>query len=220
MAAIPTLRNRLSERIFVLRGAIGGNIMPVTAQVGGNPEGIPSRYEISVNEASPLFPPAISGSKNYSLIRPGLVAPGSMARSSIAPELLAPESRKAPRRLRIPEAPSGEVGSEPAVEPKAHPAPVASKEPDSEVKFQQGNSEKEAYNLLVRSSTSIAGLVQGSNPSLHFISWDAAHKGEDVYWVRLRFQSEGNPGEVDYIWEVKLKTSEVIPLSYNAKSID
>jgi hypothetical protein len=36
--------------------------------------------------------------------------------------------------------------------------------------------------------------------------------------VRLKFQSEGNPDE-EYIWQVKVQSNEVTPLSYNARRI-
>jgi hypothetical protein len=204
IVAIPSLRDRLSERIFVLKTAISGDIMPATAQVGANPGGFPKEFEAPVPAAFGPFSPAASERKTYTMIAPGLIAP---------------ETRKVPRRMRILEVPSREALGV-LLEPDTPSAPAVSKEPEPEVQFRQGNSEKDAYTLLMRSSTSIAGLVRGSNPSLRFVSWGAMHKGEDVFWVRLKFQSEETPGEVDYIWEVKVKTSEVIPLSYNAKSVD
>jgi hypothetical protein len=205
IVTIPSLRNRLSERIFVLKAAISGDIMPAAAQVGAGREGFPKEYEDPAPTTFRPYSPAVTENKGYTMIAPGLIAI---------------ENRKAPRRLRIPEAPVREVLSEPPLEQKIQSIPTVSKESESEVKFQQGSGEKDAYNLLMRSSPSIAGLVQSGNPSLRFVSWGAAQKGEDVYWVRLRFQSEKTQGEVDYIWEVKLQTSEVIPLSYNAKSVD
>jgi hypothetical protein len=204
IVAIPSLRDRLSERIFTLKAAISGEIMPATAPVGANPGGFPKEYETPEPAAFSPFSPAPGERKTYTLIAPGLIAP---------------EIRKVPKRMRILEVPSGEsLGM--LLPPETPAAPAVSKTPDPEIQFRQGTGEKDAYNLLMRSSTSISGLVRGSNPSLHFVSWGAMQKGEDVYWVRLKFQSEETPGEVDYIWEVKLQTSEVIPLSYNAKSVD
>ncbi len=78
--------------------------------------------------------------------------------------------------------------------------------------------EQQAYDLLLKSNPTVAGMVQGSNPSLHFKSWDAANRGEDTYWVRLKFQSNGNPEE-EYIWQVKIQANQVTPLSFNARSI-
>jgi hypothetical protein len=204
IVAIPSLRNRLSERIFVLKAALSGDVMPATAQVGANHSVFPKEYEASAPEGFRPFSPALTQKKSYTMIAPGLIAPDTL---------------KVPRRMRIVETPSGKA-PDALLEPEITAAPAVAKESEPEVKFQQGAGEKDAYTLLLRSSTAIAGLVQGSKPSQHFVSWGAARKGEDVYWVRLKFQTEETPGEVDYIWEVKLKTSEVIPLSYNAKSVD
>ncbi len=88
----------------------------------------------------------------------------------------------------------------------------------SELKYQKGQIEQQAYDLLLKSNPTVAGMVQGNNPSLHFKSWDAANRGEDTYWVRLKFQSNGNPEE-EYIWQVKIQANQVTPLSYNARSI-
>jgi hypothetical protein len=204
LLTVPFLRNRLSERIFVLKASITGYVKPAIAHVGANPEGFPKEYEMPAPVPPPIFPLASKGRTAYALIAPGLI--------SLVPD-------KAPRRSRMPEAPHRIIQNGPPLEPKTQAAEVASEEPESEAQFQQGNGEKDAYNLLLRSDTAIAGLVRGSNPLLHFISWDASHKGDDVYLVRLRFQSEANP-DVVYIWEVKLLTSEVTPLSYNAKSVN
>ena len=97
------------------------------------------------------------------------------------------------------------------------PASTPSGSTEPEIKYQKGKIEQEAYDLLLKSKPTVAGMVQGSNPSLQFKSWDAASRGDDTYWVRLIFQSEGNDQE--YIWQVKLQSSQVTPLSYNARSI-
>jgi hypothetical protein len=89
---------------------------------------------------------------------------------------------------------------------------------ERELKYQSGKAEQDAYDLLLKSNPTVAKMVQGSNPSLKFKSWDAANRGEDTYWVRLKFQSEGNPDE-EYIWQVKVQSNEVTPLSYNARRI-
>jgi hypothetical protein len=83
--------------------------------------------------------------------------------------------------------------------------------------YSKGTIEQEAYGLLLASNPAIAGLVQGANPSLRFVSWDAASRGEDLYWVRLKFQEQGKP-ETEYIWQVRLETKQVTPLNYNART--
>jgi hypothetical protein len=60
--------------------------------------------------------------------------------------------------------------------------------------------------------------VRGSNPSLIFDSWDALHRGSDVYWVRVQFRLKDNSVR-EYIWEVKLDSKEIMPLSYYARAV-
>jgi hypothetical protein len=205
MVSIPSLRNRLSERISTLKGAVSGNIKPAVAKVGANPEGFPKEYEAQEPALPNPFPPGSTKERGYTLVAPGLIAF---------------EPRRAPAPSQISEAPAKEARSEPPLEPKSRSVPVVSAEPESAAEFKQGSSEKAAYDLLIRSNAAIEDLVRGGKPSLHFFTWDAVLKEEDVYWVRLRFRSEGNPGELDYIWSVNLQSGKVIPLSFNAKNID
>ena len=87
-----------------------------------------------------------------------------------------------------------------------------------EPKYQKGQIEQKAYDLLLKTLPVVAGMVQGSNPDLQFKSWDAASRGDDVYWVRLKFQpKEGS--ESEYIWLVKLQSGQVTPHNYNAREI-
>jgi hypothetical protein len=204
MLSMHSLRNRLSDRILLLRAALSGDIEPACAQVGSNPGGFPKEYEVPVPKMLQI---------------PGLQTVERNAKTMIAPGIARFDPQKVRRELPMPEVPSQETRREPPLEPQPQSIAAASEKQESDVQFRQGNGEKNAYDLLLRSSTSIADLVRGRNSSLRFTSWDAAHKGDDVYLVRLKFQSEGNP-DVEYIWEVKLNTSEVTPLSYNAKTID
>ena len=89
---------------------------------------------------------------------------------------------------------------------------------EPQLKYQKGKAEQDAYDLLLKSIPAVVGLLQGNNPSLKFKSWDAANRGEDIYWVRLKFQSEGN-ADAEYIWQVKLQSNEVTPLNYNARGV-
>ena len=61
-------------------------------------------------------------------------------------------------------------------------------------------------------------MVRGSESSLIFESWDAAYRGDDIYWVRVKFQSEDDAVR-EYIWQVNLDSKEITPLSYHARSI-
>jgi hypothetical protein len=103
-------------------------------------------------------------------------------------------------------------------EPADQTAAQSAQSQEPQLKYQKGKEEQDAYDLLLKSNATVAGMVQGSNPSLKFKSWDAAIRGDDTYWVRLKFQSEENPDE-EYIWVVKPQAKEVTPLSHNARSI-
>jgi hypothetical protein len=68
---IPSLRNRLSERILVLRKVITGDIKPAFNQVGDNPESISKEPEIPASSATPVHPPAGTGKKGQDTRAPG-----------------------------------------------------------------------------------------------------------------------------------------------------
>ena len=59
---------------------------------------------------------------------------------------------------------------------------------------------------------------RGATRLCKFLSWDAAGRGEDIYWVRLKFRSEGKT-DIEYIWQVQLQSKQVTPLNYNARSL-
>lgn len=202
IVGVPYLRNRLSARILALKAAAAGGIKPAFARVGANPA-FPAEYERPEPPVpqQPQLPPM---ERIFTATAPG---------GHVQPRM---ETRPAPgiKVTRIAAAPPPPVESE---EPAEKTEPSASQ--DTGPKYQQGKEEKDAYDLLLKSNPTIAGMVQGSNPSLRFKSWDAAHRGEDIYWVRLTFQSQGNP-DVEYIWQVKLRANQVAPLSYNARTIN
>jgi len=196
---VPYVRHRLSTRVMALKMALVGDIKPVTLAVGSNHEPFPTEYQ------KPIPPPP----------RPPELGLVQKALEMAHP--LPPVSRP-PRAIRMAKVvtppPATDTTTEPAVQTDSQTA--QSGEPA--LKYQSGKAEQDAYDLLLKSNPTVAKMVQGSNPSLKFKSWDAANRGEDTYWVRLKFQSEGNPDE-EYIWQVKVQSNEVTPLSYNARSI-
>lgn len=203
IVAVPGLRNRLSGRVLQLKTAISGDINPVTAKVGENRKAFPEEYE---NPASPV-------AEGLKLA----MAVGTAALTRSAPAVPPAPAHGSPRFLRIPSVPPVDIRSgEPEDVSSNASTPESPAEPG--LSYQQGKAEKDAYNLLLNSNAAVAGMVQGSNPALRFKSWDGAHRGEDTYWVRLTFQSEAKL-DVEFIWEVKLSTSKVTPLSYNARSL-
>jgi len=202
---VPSLRNRLSTRIMALKIAMAGDIKPVVAQVGANKEPFPSEYETPAaplpQAQAPQLPPV---ERIFTMRQGGRVEP------------LRPAPSATRRTLRIPTTPPSPAVTQEPTEQAATTPPSAAAE--SDLKYQQGKVERDAYDLLLITNTTVAGMVQGSNPSLHFRSWDVASRGDDTYWVRLKFQTEGNP-DAEYIWQVKLQAKQVTPLNYNARNL-
>lgn len=202
---IPSLRNRLSNRVMALKSAAVGGILPVTLDVGANHGPFPTEYE-SPLPLPPRAPELPSLDRVFTL-------DGRAASSNPVPS----QPPRTPTRRPKVEAsiPSTQPDAEPeALTVVAQTTPVA----EPELKYQKGKMEQEAYEVLLKSSSTVAALVQGSNPSLMFKAWDAANRGEDTYWVRLKFQSEGNP-DAEYIWQVKLRENQATPLNFNARSV-
>jgi hypothetical protein len=200
IVSVPYLRNRLSARVMMLKTAVAGDIKPVLAQVGANREPLPAEYE----KPAPVVPQA---PRLAPLERIFTMTPGGQVTSR-------PRARSTPQVTAILTQPSSIPGEESAEQAGAAPAPSA----DTGPKYQQGRIEQEAYELLLKSNAIVAGMVQGSNPSLRFKSWDVATRGDDTYWVRLKFQPDAGP-DLEYIWQVKLQANQVTPLSYNARTI-
>ena len=203
IVGVPYLRYRLSTRVMALKTAMAGDIKPLVAQVGANKEPFPAEYESPAAPVpqAPQLPPV---ERIFTMTQGGQVKP------------LRPEPRATHRTLRIPATPPASTVTQEPMEQAAPTHPAAA---ESDLKYQQGKMEQEAYDLLLKSNATVAGMVQGSDPSLHFRSWDVAARGEDTYWVRLKFQSEGNP-DTEYIWQVKLQAKQVAPLNFNARNLN
>jgi hypothetical protein len=202
MATVPALRNRLMARMYALKTAFAGDTSPVMVRAGENHEPFPAEYE----RPTP-----------FSVVQSLKIPTAPIIYGALKKED-AP-ARSAPRRtLRIPPVdqalpPAGE-GEESVERGESARETGAENQP----KYQQGTIEQEAYDLLLKSNTAVVGLVQGGNPSLQFLSWNAASRGEDVYWVRLKFRSEGKT-DVEYIWQVQLQSKRISPLNYNARTL-
>lgn len=195
IAAVPKLRTRVVTRAQVLWEAMTGKRAPAMVQVGEYQEPFPSEF---ARPAPPVpqvlhFPPP---EKVLSTKQGGFI-PRSDSKSGMI-------ARKSPSSIE-----GEEAGEE--REPE-------SAEGDNEPKYQQGKMEQEAYDLLLNSNPAIAEIVKGNNSSFKFKAWDAAIRGEDTYWVRLKLETGGKP-EADYIWQVKLQSKQASPLNYNARSI-
>jgi hypothetical protein len=200
IVTVPSLRQRLTTRVQLFKTAMAGIQSPVAVQVGANHEPFPEEYR----RPEPVIPQIAQVSHSEKVLT---TAQGGYVPSRGLTRLIVKEPKKDSISSSAEGAEATEQ-SESATESEANAQP----------KYQQGKIEQEAYNLLTQSNATVAGMVQGGNPALKFKSWDAAARGDDVYWVRLTFKPEGKP-EVEYIWQVKVQSKLVTPLSYNARAI-
>jgi hypothetical protein len=221
---VPKLRDRLSERVMGFKTAmLGNNIVPVTLRVGENTEPFPVEFA----RPEPLLPrppqfPSLDRifTAKYSsgvikaVESPDIVKKEPKAESIREPRTESPSEQRAESKTgsSIQSRPEFTIVSDNPAEEEQD-----ARQNDSP-KYQKGAMEQTAYNLLIQSNSSIAEIVKGDHPLLRFKSWDAAKRENDTYWVRLKLQLDKNP-EQEYIWEVKIQSKEVKPLSFNAKSI-
>jgi hypothetical protein len=198
IVGVPSLRNRLSIRVMALEAAIAGVRVPPTVEVGANREPLPAEYA----RPEPVVPqpPVLPSLERIFTRDKAPAASGGLSNMVI----LDKPSRNTTKILESAVKAASEAGE---VQPEV-----------SEVKYQRGKAEQDAYDLLLKSSPAVAEMVQGRTPALKFKSWDASDRGEDTFWVRLKFQSEGS-AEAEYIWVVKLQSNQVSPLNFNARSI-
>jgi hypothetical protein len=222
MIGIPSLRYRLRTRVQGLRAAYAGAPVvqaPAFAKVGESREPFPRAYERQ--QPLPAYLPKIE----LPAARPplGIILGGGDTPSSIGAGEPQSASRRPPRA-------SSAGGQAAAPAGKSEPKLVlpgfatATSEPPaadagSEPQFRKGKSEQEAYDLLFNANQTLAGLVKGSDPTLKFQDWSAATMGENSLYVMVTFVQTADNIVRKYIWNVKVATKEVIPLSAYAMSI-
>jgi hypothetical protein len=202
LASVPSLRNRFVTRIHELKVSFSGETSPVVVQAGENQEPFPAEYERPA-------PPSVA---QMFKIPAEPVTRDAPAREET-------QARSAPRRtLRIPKVGEPSQPADGGEESGERGESAATGATEDQPKYRQGIMEQEAYDLLLKSNSAVAELVHGSNPSLKFLLWDAAGRGDDFYWVRLKFRQEGKP-DAEYIWQVQLQAKRIVPLNYNARSL-
>ncbi len=203
LAVVPQLRARLFERAAALRAALTGEPVPALATVGGAP--YPREFELP---PSPPEPPeaaqAASAAPPFRVAAPATAPEDTAPAGARGRPVLVPRDREQPRKAPplIRERP----GDAPPPEPEADGLP-----------YRQGEVERQAYDLVLKSNKALAAMVAGDKPGVKFRRWDAAHRGEDAYWVRVSF--DGPDGAEEYIWQVRLSLGEITPLSFNARTL-
>jgi hypothetical protein len=206
LLAIPSLRHRLTERVELLRDAMAGRSPrshPILVTIGQTHEQLPQEFE------RPVPPPPSSAA-----VSPDMPAKNVPAKSPISQGVRKPAKDRTELVLRVPKPPAETTESRPSTEQTP-----AVTEQASEPIYRQGKMEREAYDVLLQSSSIVAGMVHGENTSLRFQDWNAAKMEEDMFWVRLTFTRLPEKTPVTYIWQVKLLSKEVTPLSYEARTL-
>jgi hypothetical protein len=118
--------------------------------------------------------------------------------------------------------PGGEAPAQQETAPDAASAdsePAAPDTGEATVTYKQGDAEREAYETLLKSNETVAGMVQGAEPSLRFVKWAAAAREENTYWVDLTFKPVSGGAESHYVWQVNVSSKQVTPLSALARNL-
>jgi hypothetical protein len=201
IVTVPSLRQRLETRVGAFRDAFSGRIGPVTVETSEEQAPFPEEYE----RYAASFP-GPGGSLPMDRI---FTARGDQADPDVyyPPALISPERSDAGKPAFVPEPEAG------MPEPDG-----AESDSDDELGYARGEVEQEVYDILLETYPQVAEMVKGGDPDLRFLSWGAVKRGDDLYWVRLIFETDKNP-KVEYIWRVEPESKQVLPLSHNARSI-
>lgn len=205
MVGVPSLRLRLRTRVDALRGAALGEPAaqaPASSRIGENHDPFPHEYEHP--QARPSYLPKI------------IMPPRPPVQFAVGGEETNPPVREVTTRpakgkgAPKPDSPPSEVTA-------GTGQPAAGAGADSQ--YRKGKSEQEAYDILVNSNQTLAGMIKGSDPALKFQDWAAANMGQDSYYVSVTFLQASDNVVRKYIWNVKVMTKEVVPLSAYAREI-
>ena len=202
VVTVSSLRYRLETRIAAIKDAVSGRMDPVTAEISEKSAPFPKEY------------------KRYAASFPGPGEPLPIDRIFTAKKQEPNPESYSPPGLITPESSNAGKPATVAVSPEEERTEPGTSNSASEngLEYTQGEVERDAYDLVLESYPKVAEMVKGSDPSLRFLSWGAVKRGDDLYWVRLIFQNDENP-KIEYIWRVELESKQILPLSYNARSI-
>ena len=203
LVGLPQLHTRLFDRIHLLRRAAAGETRPDILSMGENIIPYPEEFTRSVSPENPNAPrSAILRSTSLSVEPAEPVEPVDTVRR---------------RRLTVPS-----QGGTPYSDTQS-----TDSDADLTPRFQQGATEKEAFEKVLTANATLSGMMDGSNPQMRFKAWGAAHRGEGLYWVRVVFTSTAGTEDandaagkdVEYIWQVEDATDKVTALNFNARSL-
>lgn len=200
----PTLRLRLIQRTETLYAAIRGTRGPVVADIGDEQSAYPDEFK---------RPEPAALNAGQALPKDWIFRVPSKPSKSGGPEAGSGTALIEPKVEDLSAASSGNAAA--GKKPAKENSEVSGS--DSGMQYTTGKEESDAYALLLEKYPKVAEMVKGSDASLKFQSWGGARREEGVYWVRLIFET-GGESEV-FIWQVDLRSGQVVPLSYNARSL-
>ena len=190
IVSLPVLRSRLSTRLHILREAVGP--LPLKSVPAWAKVG-ENRYPFPKELERPVVP-----QPQYSRLLDMRHMVYGTNREGTSPKGL----------------PAG--GSEPI---SSSPAEAGATGAEAPPEFRQGKIEQEAYDILLKSNATVAGMVKGGDASLRFKTWSAAKTEADTYLVDLTFVQAPDNAEGHYIWKVNLATKQITPESRLARTL-
>jgi hypothetical protein len=213
LIGIPSVRQRLKTRFDMMRMAVRGEQpppLPAFARVGENQVPFPREYEQP--QPRPTFLAGLLAPQQH----PSIVISDQGGLPTIVPSTL---RRTLGSTSPIPS--KGKPGTPPGalVSAPAQAAAETAGSAGSEPVYKKGEREQEAYDIVLSANQTLAGMVKGSDATLKFQDWTAASMGEDSYYVMVTFLQTADSVARKYIWNVKVSSKEVTPLSSYAMSI-
>jgi hypothetical protein len=212
LIGIGPLRHRLKTRFDMMRGAVRGEQQPqpAFARVGENRVPFPREYEQPQNRS------AFLAKLLAPLQHPTIVVADQGGVSTIIPP---PLRRTLGSTSPIPSKEKPGAPPRALVSAPEQAAAETTGSAVSEPVYKKGESEQEAYTILLNANQTLAGMVKGSDATLKFQDWAAANMGESSYYVMVTFLQTADNVARKYIWSIKVSSKEVTPLSSYAMSI-
>ena len=212
LIGIGPLRHRLKTRFDIMRAAVRGEQQqqPAFARVGENQAPFPREYEQPQNRSA-FWAKLIAPLQHQTIVA---------ADQGGVPTIIPPPLRRIPRpTLPIPSKEKLRAAPGALVSAPEQAAAETTRSAVSEPVYKKGESEQEAYDILLNANQTLAGMVKGSDATLKFQDWAAANMGENSYYVMVTFLQTADNVARKYIWSVKVSSKEVTPLSSYAMSI-
>lgn len=159
IGAVPALRERLLDRVHIIKTAMAGGAGPEITATGENDIPYPEEF-----------------------MRPGSGTVVSRVSAEPARKIVVAQSGAQSITPPVVRSGTNSANSTDSTSP-------AENEDDDSPRFRQGKIELEAYEKTLAANEKLTAMVQGGNPDLGFKTWGAVHRSGDIYWVRVIFQN-------------------------------